>query len=343
MTGGEGWGNPDFGGTALRLAAMRSPNYQAGSTGWTINQDGSVEFNNGTFRGTVTAGTFQGTDFVINSTGAFFYSGTPAAGNLIASIVPGGAGTDSFGNHYVQGYGSYDNTNSTFAQLLGAKFGIGQIQASVPDTTDAGGLSALNGILGEALLSSGLAPPNGPNAAEIELLAGQNSAVTGSGNCPTIVTAGSTAPGVTASDIDWLHPGSIIHVDRATGLQDVWQAPTAAANWTVGTLQYRRDIEDNIVFVGSISYTGANVAAAGALAATTAQTIHPIAQWKDGCTHLTSTSVQKNTAASVIFNTNGSLSIQWGDGVAGSAHDVNGLATGDIFWINSRIPQGHIP
>ena len=46
-------GNPIVGGVALRRPAIRSPDYQVGVSGWTINQDGSAEFNNATFRGTV--------------------------------------------------------------------------------------------------------------------------------------------------------------------------------------------------------------------------------------------------------------------------------------------------
>lgn len=85
----------------LRLAFLRSPNYVTGVSGWTVNQDGSAEFNNLTIRGT-----FFGSRFIINSAGAFFYSGAPASGNLIASITDA-AGTDSFGNAYVGGITSY--------------------------------------------------------------------------------------------------------------------------------------------------------------------------------------------------------------------------------------------
>lgn len=101
-----GFNNPLTGYTALRKPAIESPNYSAGSAGWTINQDGSAEFNNGTFRGTVTASVFEGTDYIQNSSGTFYYSGTPALGNLIASIAPA-AGTDGFGNHYVSGFAVY--------------------------------------------------------------------------------------------------------------------------------------------------------------------------------------------------------------------------------------------
>jgi len=89
-------------GTTLVIPAINSPNFLTGISGWIIRIDGSVEFNNGVFRGTVTAGTFQGTNFVINQAGAFFYSATPALGNLIASIAPA-AGVDQYGNTYPQG------------------------------------------------------------------------------------------------------------------------------------------------------------------------------------------------------------------------------------------------
>jgi hypothetical protein len=60
---------------------------------------------------TINGSTFTGTDFVINSAGAFFYSGTPAAGNLIASIAAA-AGTDSHTNTYPAGITSYNNAGA---------------------------------------------------------------------------------------------------------------------------------------------------------------------------------------------------------------------------------------
>ena len=130
---------PVVGSTILRRPAIQSPNYAAGSSGWTINQDGSAEFNNLTIRGT-----FQGTDFVINANGAFFYSGTPAAGNLIASVATA-AGTDAFGNNYVAGVGSYA---AAFASQLGGgvvtfyhgSLAGGWTQGGFVETTSTGGL-----------------------------------------------------------------------------------------------------------------------------------------------------------------------------------------------------------
>ena len=132
-------GDPVVGSTVLRRPAIQSPNYSAGSAGWTINSDGSAEFNNLTIRGT-----FQGTDFVINTNGAFFYSGTPAAGNLVASMAPV-AGTDSFGNNYLAGVGSYQ---ASFASQLGGGFVVfyfgslagGWTQGGQIETSNTGGL-----------------------------------------------------------------------------------------------------------------------------------------------------------------------------------------------------------
>jgi len=79
------------GGGSLVLPSIHSPGFTAGVTGWSINKDGSAEFNNLTIRGT-----FFGTDFIINSTGLFFYFPTEALGNLVLSISPNG-GTGPFG------------------------------------------------------------------------------------------------------------------------------------------------------------------------------------------------------------------------------------------------------
>lgn len=45
------------GGVVLRRPAIQSPNFVTGVSGWSINIDGSAEFNNGTVRGTLVVGT----------------------------------------------------------------------------------------------------------------------------------------------------------------------------------------------------------------------------------------------------------------------------------------------
>lgn len=65
--------NPVVGGVTLARPAIQSAGFDPGIAGWTINQDGTAELNNTVVRGTVTAATFEGNDFFINSAGIFFY------------------------------------------------------------------------------------------------------------------------------------------------------------------------------------------------------------------------------------------------------------------------------
>jgi hypothetical protein len=66
----------------LVLPSVRSPNFITQVSGWTINKDGSAEFNNLTIRGT-----FFGTNFVLNQNGLFMYDPTETLGNLVVSIT----------------------------------------------------------------------------------------------------------------------------------------------------------------------------------------------------------------------------------------------------------------
>lgn len=163
----------------LNVTAVKSPNFVHGVSGWSINKDGSAEFQdvvlpegsggavvtfaatapssphvgdlwyntsdgleanqwNGTAwvpykigsggingsdiianiidgatitGNTINGATFNGTNWVENSYGSFLYSGTPAAGNLIASIAPvagnDAAWTSGAGNNYQEGVTSY--------------------------------------------------------------------------------------------------------------------------------------------------------------------------------------------------------------------------------------------
>lgn len=90
-----GFNNPIVGGGgALAYPSIHSPNFVHLLSGWTINKDGSAEFENLTIRGT-----FIGLDYIITTSGFFFYYGTPGAGNL-AFVISNGSGQDQFGNPY---------------------------------------------------------------------------------------------------------------------------------------------------------------------------------------------------------------------------------------------------
>jgi len=79
-----------------------------------------LDVTQGDISGTTISGSvFEGTDFIVNSSGAFFYSGAPAANNLAVSIA-GSSGTDGFGNDYPEGVASWDATSDGFyVQLAG--------------------------------------------------------------------------------------------------------------------------------------------------------------------------------------------------------------------------------
>src|SRR5690348_6331864 len=111
-----GGGFPDaFAGDqgVMLLNALKSFNFVTGVSGWEIQRNGNAEFNNLTIRGT-----FFGSNFVISTLGAFFYSGAPALGNLIASIAPADGADDGEGNPFFAGFVSYDNVNNIYMQLF---------------------------------------------------------------------------------------------------------------------------------------------------------------------------------------------------------------------------------
>lgn len=102
----EGFSDPTTAGDVLAIPAIQSPNFSlAGQTGWAIMLDGTAYFFSVTAEGTITATTFSGADFNIDSAGAFFYNGAPANGTLLISIASS-AGTDPYANPYAYGVSS---------------------------------------------------------------------------------------------------------------------------------------------------------------------------------------------------------------------------------------------
>lgn len=91
-----------------RLAFLASPNFVTGVSGWSINQDGSAEFNNAVIRN----------GQIVSGTSLYYSSSPPALGNLAVSIAAA-AGTDSKGNHFVAGLGVYNQGTLTGVQISG--------------------------------------------------------------------------------------------------------------------------------------------------------------------------------------------------------------------------------
>ena len=224
-----GFSNEAVGGTTLVRPAIKSPNFVHSSACWSVNQDGSAEFNNLTIRGT-----FNGTNYIINSSGAFFYNGTPALGNLVTSIA-NAAGTDAFGNAYPAGISNNDgsgntatiNTGGLTTQASGSNnlcsvangiFALGN--AGQPTFLDAEIQSQLTANAIEMLLTSGR-NPTADNMAQLLLMGQKDNVATG---------AGTAMPGL-----------------KVTGqmFADTWHQLTAGNSWT-GTINYKLVAENEV-------------------------------------------------------------------------------------------------
>lgn len=144
-------GNPAFGSTVLRIPAEQSPNFVTGTSGWKISQDGSAEFNDVTIRaGEVIDGT------------ALYYSPSPGAGNLVASISAV-AGSDEFGNAYPAGIMSQQSAGN---QVVIA----GNIIEFLTSSTPLGYGGIISAFGNGDLLVAGLGAVTGDTPAAFDLL-----------------------------------------------------------------------------------------------------------------------------------------------------------------------------
>jgi hypothetical protein len=103
---GSGFSNPIVGGGGgLVYPSIHSPGFNVANPpaspnpSWGILKSGLAYF----FGLILSGGTITGPNYIINSNGWFFYGGTPANGNLVASFVGNTGGTDQFGNTYQPG------------------------------------------------------------------------------------------------------------------------------------------------------------------------------------------------------------------------------------------------
>lgn len=243
--------NPVVGGTALRIPAIQSPNYSPGVSGWIVKINGDAEFNNLTVRGT-----FLGNSFILNSSGLFIYNGTPAAGNLIASIAPT-AGTDQFGNAYIDGVVSYDGAGG-FINLAAGTLWIGEVANGY-------GGAALLGTLGATgIVASSPTPSGTPDDASWALVGGDTTVTPQSAAGYPHLDVGVGSAGV----MQWIN-GAVIRSTVSAGVStaETWHTPTFSGTWSsTGTLngnstfrgmQYRKDAEDNVWVLGGATTTGA--------------------------------------------------------------------------------------
>jgi hypothetical protein len=249
-------------GGVLIAPSIHSPNYVTGTSGWTVNVDGSAEFNSLTIRGT-----FQGTDFIINSSGIFLYSSTPALGNLIGSWTIA-AGTDSFGNTYPAGITLGLSANPQMELLSN---GIGQGVLQVLYNNSLYGNATLLGDINGSFAQIALGGPKNTTAGftdqvSLVLNSSDGSSSFSNGNLFYVDKTG-TSHQYAYYDGSGFHvtTGSIAGIDPTTGtslanpaVAETWHTVSPPAGWS-GTNRYKLLAEKNFA-CADIQLTNAGAA-----------------------------------------------------------------------------------
>jgi len=141
--------------------------------------------------------------------------------------------------------------------------------------------------------------------------------------------------------------GTMVGCNNSSGTATpyTWQTPTAASSsWTVVSLKYRIDAEDNVVWSGEIDFSGATaITNAGSQPIVNAvpNPYRPNMLRRVPVAHFTNNSVVKNTAVVAQFGADGTVQLVWSDAV-GTAHDANAIALGDKFYFECSVPLGNI-
>lgn len=245
-----GFENPVVGGTALRIPAIQSPDFLSGSTGWIIRIDGSAEFNDLTIRGT-----FHGNAFTLDEDGFFLYDGTPAAGNLIASIA-GDEGTDEFGNEYFTGINVY--SGDEYAGLNTGNLVLGNPSAHSIQTPGLIGISVSDSVFAKSATEADI-----PDAATWQLVPGDATTTPLNDDFFPHLDVGASSDGTAV----WVH-GPVVYAtaNGGTSSSETWHAPTMGTGWATGPgisgsypdLMWRRDAEDNVHIFGTFHSTGSS-------------------------------------------------------------------------------------
>jgi hypothetical protein len=262
-------------------------------------------------------------------TGIFVYSGTPAAGNLIASLVAQ-AMVDPYGNQVLAGFTSYDPVGNLFSSTFQGATTWGHIVAGVPQTSTAGSVSAGTTALNLASLVTATLTDFGT----MSLIAGATGQSTGSGTAPMLALA----DGAGSSAMDILVSGSVIKTTNA-GVVYTWQTPSYGTNWAGSTsfngnvgyhaLQYRLDGMNNLHIIGCF--------AAGAIAPSNPVFTLPAGYRPAGAQPLWTQRNSGGTLSSghMFVGTSGNVNVISGGGL--------GIAANDQFVCSGVIPLNTIP
>lgn len=320
------FGNPVVGasGTLIR-PAVKSPDFTSGIKGWTIRRDGSAEFNNVVIRGGLTVSGLN-----------LYYSGTPAFGNLIASIAAV-AGADTFGNKYPAGICAMDPIGLTFSQFVNGTVYVGNLRPAAgnyePDFLTAASLVMVPGADTVRISSPGEA--GGGTRSIIELIGGVSGSPVGSANTPHVRLLSSSS----LTRADQYISGALIRSGK-TGIPETWQIPAYTTSWAGATtiagigpvlpLRYRVDAEDNLILSGAMTVTGAGAS----ITPTAFSSEYFNASVQSPFTLMEHQAGGANIVGVGYISTTGNLHVDAG---AGFTRNV-----GDTFLFDASVPIGNI-
>lgn len=205
---------------------------------------------------TINGSVFNGTNWIENSSGQFLYSGTPAAGNLVASIAPT-SGTDGFGNAYQSGFTVY-GTSGAMTQVVGTAGSTaikmtpsGAVHVGFTPQMEAGIANAglANEIL-QTIIRSGSPDGTTANSSAIVLDAPAADGSTipsvqlfiGNGNGLAVNSSGGVLVG---------YPVSIATTAGGT-TAEAWNPATTVNGWTSTSLKYKRQATNSVRVLGVI-------------------------------------------------------------------------------------------
>jgi len=303
----SGYSNPIIGGGdgALVYPQIKSPNFSvAAKTGWAILKDGTAYFFSVTAEGVVTATEFDGTDFVIDAAGEFFYSSTPADGNLILAIA-NAAGSDQYGNAYKQGL-MVLGTGASAGAYVWLDPALGRVVVQ----------SVLTGF--QAICDGGSLTMSTPGSiAHPATYATQDAPLASIIESPSDGTHGAAEMKLyagTASAGPYISSPFAVALNPSTGAAETWHVPSLTGGWSQAsgmTVQY------TLLPVGLLALAGrvkAGTVTAGTIVMTLPAGYYPAT----GTISLQCRNVSGNGTVNFTLNTSGQLQYQSG----ASANDI---------------------
>lgn len=183
---------------------LQSVDYVPGTSGWRISKDGSAEFNNGTFRGSIEVGSLTGQHFIVNNAATGDIIDVYNTANLLVAKM------DSIGGFWTISQPSEDSV---------VQFGEGlswQNLLALP-SIGSGILGISNNTQSQLTLFSGAGPANAGQA----IVTLVDSAANG-GNSSVQITQRASAGGVgavsgTVVQTDTNNVNNVIHGGRFSG------------------------------------------------------------------------------------------------------------------------------